>query len=136
MSFVSTRSDSSGKLEFSGSYNLGNNYSAKAEGFFMDADIQKAHVAFEIMKEFRDSHIAYKCGGGSHQFSMMQTLSPKLLGGFEMYYIVSYSFIPNDYSPTRKKCISVSEAITHSTTISSSLNTCLLQGKKLYLSAM
>lgn len=39
MSFVSTRSDSTGKLEFSGSYNLGSNISLKAEGFFMDEDI-------------------------------------------------------------------------------------------------
>lgn len=90
MSFVSTRSDSTGKLEFSGSYNMGNNFSLKAEGFFMDEDIQKSHVSFEVMKEFSDSHLAYKIGGGSQQFSMMQALSPKLLGGFEMYYIVSF----------------------------------------------
>jgi hypothetical protein len=36
MSFVSTRSDSTGKLEFSGSFNLGHQTSLKAEGFFMD----------------------------------------------------------------------------------------------------
>lgn len=40
------------------------------------------------MKEFNDSHVAYKFGGGSHSLSMMQTLSSKLMGGFEMYYIV------------------------------------------------
>lgn len=39
MSFISTRSDSNGKLELSGSLNLGNNFSVKTEGFFMDADI-------------------------------------------------------------------------------------------------
>lgn len=39
MSFVSTKSDSTGRLEFSGSYNLGNNFSFKSEGFFMDADL-------------------------------------------------------------------------------------------------
>lgn len=88
MSFVSTRSDSTGKLEFSGSYNLGRGMSLKAEGFFMDADISKSHVQFELMKEFMDSHLSYKFGGGSHSLSMMQTLNSKLMGGFEMYYIV------------------------------------------------
>lgn len=71
MSFISTRSDSTGKLELSGSLYLGNNFSFKTEGFFMDADIQKSHVQFELMKEFNDSHIAYKFGAGSHSLSMM-----------------------------------------------------------------
>lgn len=75
MSFVSTRSDSTGKLEFSGSYNIGKGLSLKSEGFFMDSDISKSHVQFEFMKEFNDSHLSYKFGGGSHSFSMMQTLS-------------------------------------------------------------
>jgi hypothetical protein len=44
MSFVSTRSDSTGKLEFSGSYFLGKGFSLKSEGFFMDQDIKNAHV--------------------------------------------------------------------------------------------
>ena len=92
MSFVSTRSDSTGKLEFSGSYNLGSGFSVKSEGFFMDSDLTKSHVQFEFMKEFADSHISYKCGGGSHSLSMMQTLSSKLMAGFEMYYIVSELF--------------------------------------------
>jgi len=52
MSFVSTRSDSTGKLEFSGSYSLGKGFSLKSEGFFMDQDIKNAHVQFEVMKEF------------------------------------------------------------------------------------
>jgi hypothetical protein len=39
ISYISTRSDSTGKLEFSGSYNLGNGYSLKSEGFYMDSDI-------------------------------------------------------------------------------------------------
>ena len=52
MSFVSTRSDSTGKLEFSGSYCLGKGFSLKSEGFFMDQDIKNAHVQFELMKEF------------------------------------------------------------------------------------
>jgi hypothetical protein len=89
MSFVSTRSDSSGKLEFSGSYSLGSGISVKSEGFFMDSDINKSHVQFELMKEFQDSHISYKLGGGTQSLSWMQTLSSKLMGGFEMYYIVS-----------------------------------------------
>jgi hypothetical protein len=67
---------------------MGSGFSLKTEGFFMDADIQKSHVGFEIMKEFADSHISYKFGGGSHNFSMMQTVSPQLMAGFEMYYIV------------------------------------------------
>lgn len=92
MSFISTRSDSTGRLEFSGSLNLGKSYSLKAEGFFMDSDVQKSHVQFELMKEFADSHLSYKFGSGSHSFSMMQTLSSKLLGGFEMYYIVIYIY--------------------------------------------
>lgn len=44
MSFVSTRSDSTGKLEFSGSLNLGHQFSLKTEGYFMDADVQKSHL--------------------------------------------------------------------------------------------
>jgi Eukaryotic porin len=39
------------------------------------------------MKEFQDSHISYKFGGGSHNFSYMQTLYSKLIGGFEMFYV-------------------------------------------------
>lgn len=87
MSFVSTRSDSTGKLEFSGQYALGYGVSLKSEGFFMDSDLTKSHLQFELMKEFNDSHISYKFGGGSHNFSWMQTLSPKLMGGFEMFYV-------------------------------------------------
>lgn len=89
MSFVHTRSDSTGKLELSGSLNLGNNISLKTEGFFMDSDLAKSHVQFELVKEFADSHVSYKFGGQSHSISMMQALSSKLLGGFEMIYIVS-----------------------------------------------
>lgn len=129
MSFVSTRSDSTGKLEFSGSYNMGNNFSLKAEGFFMDEDIQKSHVSFEVMKEFSDSHLAYKIGGGSQQFSMMQALSPKLLGGFEMYYIVSFR-LSNPTSLTQKKSTSATEATTLTRTINSSPNTSLSPGKR------
>ena len=44
MNFISTRSDTTGKLEVSGSVNLGNGFSFKPEGFFMDNDISKAHV--------------------------------------------------------------------------------------------
>ena len=89
ISYVSTRSDSTGKLEFSGQLNLGSGFSLKTEGFFMDADTSKSHVGFEFMKEFSDSHLSYKFGGGSHSFSMMQSLNAKLMAGFEMYYIVS-----------------------------------------------
>lgn len=87
VSYISTRSDSSGKLEMNGSLNLGSGFSFKTEGFFMDNDMAKSHLAFELMKEFNDSHLSYKFGGGSHSFSMMQSFSSKLLGGFEMYYI-------------------------------------------------
>jgi hypothetical protein len=44
MSFISTRSDSNGKLELSGSLNLGHGFSFKPEGFFMDSDVTKSHV--------------------------------------------------------------------------------------------
>ena len=44
MSFISTRSDSTGRLEVSGNMNLGNGFSLKPEGFFMDQDINQAHV--------------------------------------------------------------------------------------------
>lgn len=71
MSFISTRSDSTGKLELSSSWNLGNGFSIKPEGFFMDNDMQKSHIQIEFMKEFADSHISYKMGGGSHSLSMM-----------------------------------------------------------------
>lgn len=87
MSFVSTRSDSSGKLEFSGQYNIGKGISLRSEGFFMDADITKSHISFELMKEFMDSHISYKFGAGSHNISWMQTLSSRLMAGFEMFYV-------------------------------------------------
>jgi hypothetical protein len=39
VSYVSTRSDTTGRLEFSGSYNIGNGFSLKSEGFYMDSDI-------------------------------------------------------------------------------------------------
>jgi hypothetical protein len=84
MSFISTRSDTTGKLEINGSWNLGNGFSIKPECFFMDADITKSHVQVEFMKEFADSHIAYKFGGGSHSLSMMQSLNAKIMAGFEM----------------------------------------------------
>jgi hypothetical protein len=86
MSFVSTRSDSTGKLEFSGQYSLGHGISLRGEGFFQDADINNSHVQFEVMKEFNDSHISYKFGG-THNLSWMQTLTPSLIAGFEMFYI-------------------------------------------------
>lgn len=71
VSFVSTRSDASGKLEFSGQYSLIKDLSLRAEGFFMDADINKSHLQFEMMKEFNDCHISYKFGSGSHNLSWM-----------------------------------------------------------------
>jgi len=84
MSFISTRSDTTGKLETSGSLNLGNGFSIKPEGFFMDSDISKSHVQVEFMKEFTDSHISYKVGAGSHSVSWMQSLNAKIMAGFEM----------------------------------------------------
>lgn len=87
MCFVSTRSDSTGKLEFSGQYSVGHGVSVRSEGFFMDADITKSHVQFEVMKEFNDSHLSYKFGSGTHNLSWMQTLSSSLIGGFEMFYV-------------------------------------------------
>jgi hypothetical protein len=89
MSFVSTRSDSTGKLEFSGQYSLGHGVSLRSEGFFMDADIAKSHVQFELMKEFNDSHISYKLGSGTHNLSWMQSITSSLIAGFEMFYIPS-----------------------------------------------
>ena len=71
VSFVSTRSDASGKLEFSGQYSLIKDLSLRAEGFFMDADVNKSHLQFEVVKEFNDSHISYKFGSGSHNLSWM-----------------------------------------------------------------
>ena len=71
MSYINTRSDSTGKLEVSGSINLGNNYSIKTEAMFMDSDTSKAHLALEVMKEFRDSHLSYRFEGGAHAVSMM-----------------------------------------------------------------
>lgn len=132
MSFVSTRSDSTGKLEFSGSYNLGKGVSLKSEGFFMDADIQKSHVQFELMKEFSDSHLSYKFGGGTHSFSMMQTLNSKLMGGFEMYYIVSYCLFNLSvyYSPTLETFTSAMEQLSPMTFINSSLSMSQWQERK------
>jgi hypothetical protein len=44
ISYISTRSDTTGKLEVSSSVNLGNGFSLKPEAFFMDNDLQKAHI--------------------------------------------------------------------------------------------
>lgn len=44
VSFVSTRSDSQGKLEFTSSLLLGKGFSFKTEGFFMDNDMQKSQL--------------------------------------------------------------------------------------------
>jgi len=71
-------------MEVTGSYNVGRGLSAKMEGFFMSSDLNQSHLQVEVMKEFSDSHISVKGGGGSYGVSMMQTLSPKLLAGFEM----------------------------------------------------
>lgn len=87
ISFVSTRSDSTGKLDFSGQYNLGKGYSLRSEGFFMNSNLEQSHVQFELMKEFLDSHISYKFGAGTHNVSWMQTFNSKLMGGFEMFYL-------------------------------------------------
>jgi len=87
VSFISTRSDASGKLEFSGQYSVAKDWTLRAEGFFMDSDIAKSHVQFEVMREFNDSHISYKTGGGSHNLSWMQTLTPSFMAGFEMFYV-------------------------------------------------
>ena len=70
-----------------GTYKLGNGFSLNTEGFFFDSDINKAHVTFEFMKEFFDSHVSYKIGAGTQTFSWMQTLNANLMGGFEMFYI-------------------------------------------------
>lgn len=59
----------------------------------MDADPAKSHLQFDLTKEFNDSHVSYKFGAGTHNISMMQTLNSKLMGGFEMIYIVSQSKI-------------------------------------------
>jgi hypothetical protein len=45
-----------------------------------------SHVGFEFLKEYNDSHFSIKLGDGSYNFSWMQTLSSKLMGGFEMLY--------------------------------------------------
>jgi len=47
------------------------------------------------MKEFNDAHISTKFGAGSYSLSMMQSLSSKLLGGFEMIYVVSITNVIN-----------------------------------------
>ena len=44
ISFISTRSESAGKLDFSGQYSFGHGVSLKTEGFFMDSDLAKSHV--------------------------------------------------------------------------------------------
>jgi hypothetical protein len=54
----------------------------------MDSDVEKAHVAFEVMKEFNDSHLSLKAGGGTYNVSWMQSLNKNLVAGFEMFYIV------------------------------------------------
>jgi hypothetical protein len=55
----------------------------------MDSDLQKAHIQYELMKEFNDFNVSYKFGGGSHILGMMQSINPRLIAGFEMYYVVS-----------------------------------------------
>lgn len=105
MSFVSTRSDSTGKLEFSGQYAIGSGYSIRSEGFFMDSDIAKSHVQFEFMKEFADSHFSFKYGAGSYNFSWMQTLYSSLIGGFEMFYVPQQKDVHFCYAATYAKDI-------------------------------
>mmetsp|Transcript_37005 Transcript_37005/g.27355 ORF Transcript_37005/g.27355 Transcript_37005/m.27355 type:complete len:278 (+) Transcript_37005:237-1070(+) len=87
MSFVSARKDSTGRLEANGNVNLGKGWSLKPDMFFMDNDTSKAHVQLELMKEFADSHMSYKVGGGMQSVSWMQTLNSQLMAGFEMFYI-------------------------------------------------
>lgn len=87
VSFVSTRSDASGRLELNGQYSVMKDVTLRAQGFFMDSDINKAHLVFELMKEFNDSHVVYKFGAGSHHLSWMQTVTPSFMAGFEMLYV-------------------------------------------------
>ena len=85
--YLSCRSDSTGKLEYNGQYNMGSGFSLKSEGFFPNEDLNNAHMGVELMKEFDDCHFAYKTGDGAHHFSMMQTVSENLTGGFEAMYV-------------------------------------------------
>lgn len=91
------------------------------------------------MKEFSDSHISTKFGAGSYSLSMMQSLSSKLLGGFEMIYVVSYPNSINNcvfYSLTPEMYIFAMVQTTTMIFIHSIHNTFQWQGKKLSQSDM
>lgn len=50
-------------------------------------DLKSSHISSELMYEFANWHLSAKYGGGgSYSFSMMQSLSQNLLGGFEAMY--------------------------------------------------
>lgn len=96
MNFINCKKDVGGKLEFVGNYHLPKDISFKAEGFFPNENVDSAHITYEFMKEFSDWHLAYRLGGGSHTFSMMQTINSNIAAGFEaMWHPQIRDFIYN-----------------------------------------
>lgn len=83
MNFINCKKDVGGKMEFVSNYHLTKSLSFKAEGFFPNENVDASHISYEVLKEFTDWHISGKFGGGSYSLSMMQTINPTLVGGFE-----------------------------------------------------
>ena len=96
MNFINAKKDVTGKLEFNGNYFLTDTISLKAEGYMPNENVEASHVSLEVLKEFRDCHLSYKIGGGSHSFSMMQGVTDNLSAGFEaMWHPQEKRFIYN-----------------------------------------
>ncbi len=83
MDFINIKKDVAGKMEFNSCYYLADTLSLHCEGYFPNDTVEMSHISLEVMKKFRDCHVAYKIGGGSHSISMMQGVTDALSAGFE-----------------------------------------------------
>lgn len=96
MDFVNLKKDIAGKLEFNSQYFLSDTVSLHAEGYFPNETIEMSHISLELMKRWRDCHMSYKMGGGSHSISMMQGVTDALHAGFEaMWHPMEKRFVYN-----------------------------------------
>lgn len=56
--FINCKKDAVGKMEFMTNSTITKSISFKAEGFFPSGNVDGAHISYEVLKEFSDSHIS------------------------------------------------------------------------------
>ena len=79
---------------------IGGGFSVKGEGFYMDNNLDQAHLQGELAYESKfqfvthladDMIMSFKTGGGSHNFSHMKSLTANLILGYELFYMVIFT---------------------------------------------